>query len=606
MYDQYKKVVSRSMENKLVLGLSPFGHDCSYAVGDFQGNVLVHSELERDIRVKQAGASSLLYWLSDSRSEEFADRICHLSLVACPVSLKVHSILQKLLRNSSSIIEEDLDDSIDYLLRLSPLLELVVDVSYVKKRYLAMLRLCPVLYIFGHHRCHAAEAWGTCGRNRENSLIITFDGGGWDFDNKNMLKESHFSYTKVNSSSMGSTYFNWIKSFGLVYLETTSYLGFSVGPPQGSQEGSVMGLAAYGSALRTQSLFKNDYLWENTASTNPNRDKVLQARQELIKKINKLVLDKNNDAARADLAAGIQAEFELRFIRFVVKLLKEEQLSDQFKATPSILFSGGCSLNCAAIGKLIVLLRSMRQGNDIEVFVSPVPYDGGLSIGAFFLVLNEFRGVARQQAHSAFLGYSYSKMSIFNALAGFKLPYQEIDKKILVEELAKGKILSVFNSKSESGRRALCNRSIIADPRNKLIRDIINKKVKHRPLFRPFAPVILEEHVGQWFEVEVKSPYMSYAIPFLHSKKKEVPSVVHADGTGRLQTVRQEQNEWIYSLLVEWNMLTNCPILINTSFNDNEPIVETPSNAIACFLRTSIDYLVFPELGILVSRPTKD
>ena len=172
----------------------------------------------------------------------------------------------------------------------------------------------------------------------------------------------------------------------------------------------------------------------------------------------------------------------------------------------------------------------------------------------------------------------------------------------VVQLLNDQKIVAVFGGGSESGRRALGNRSILADPRNKDMKDTINKKVKHRQWFRPFAPSILREEVSNWFVKDVDSPYMSFVLKFKESVKDKVPAVVHFDDTARLQSVTENDNPWYYNFIKKWYNVSGVPILLNTSFNDREPICETPEHAINCFLGTDIDYLYFRDYNILISK----
>jgi len=167
------------------------------------------------------------------------------------------------------------------------------------------------------------------------------------------------------------------------------------------------------------------------------------------------------------------------------------------------------------------------------------------------------------------------------------------------------RIISVFGGGSESGRRALGNRSILADPTHTETKDIVNERVKHRQWFRPFAPSILRDYVKDWFVHDVDSPYMNIAMKFKEGMSKKVPAVVHFDDSARLQTVSKEDNEWYYNFIDKFRKRTGVPILLNTSFNDREPIVETPQHALDCFLRTNIDYLYFRDYGILVSKAWK-
>ena len=166
-------------------------------------------------------------------------------------------------------------------------------------------------------------------------------------------------------------------------------------------------------------------------------------------------------------------------------------------------------------------------------------------------------------------------------------------------------VISVFGGGSESGRRALGNRSILADPRSTNMKDIINDKVKHRQWFRPFAPSIMRDEVKNWFTHDVGSPYMSVALKFKDGMSKKVPAVVHNDDTARFQSVKEEDNKWYYNFIKKFKEKTGVPIVLNTSFNDREPIVETPEHAINCFLRTDIDYLYFRDAGILIKKIEK-
>lgn len=180
--------------------------------------------------------------------------------------------------------------------------------------------------------------------------------------------------------------------------------------------------------------------------------------------------------------------------------------------------------------------------------------------------------------------------------------YRECSDNEVLDMLEDQKIISVFGGGSESGRRALGNRSILADPRSPKMKDLINEKVKHRQWFRPFAPSIIREEVKNWFVRDIDSPYMSFCIKFKDEVKEKVPAVLHRDGTARLQTVTENDNPWYYNFIKSWGDRTGVPILLNTSFNDREPIVETPEHAINCFLRTNIDCLYFFDTNMLVQK----
>ena len=259
------------------------------------------------------------------------------------------------------------------------------------------------------------------------------------------------------------------------------------------------------------------------------------------------------------------------------------------------------------MGKLLDVF-SDRLDN---VYIPPVPYDGGLAIGAAQILWHEVLGNPRvkwEENFTPYLGEDWDKDHVISTLKEYddrvRVTKASVDD--LVNMLAEGKIVSVFNGGSESGRRALGNRSILADPRLDTMKDTINEKVKHRAWFRPFAPSILFDHVDEWFERNQESPYMQFVLKFKKEKQSLVPAVVHEDGTARLQTVRREDNEWYYDFLNRWHKKTGVPIILNTSFNDREPICENSKHAINCFLGTRIDNLFFPEHGLLITRKEGD
>ena len=219
-------------------------------------------------------------------------------------------------------------------------------------------------------------------------------------------------------------------------------------------------------------------------------------------------------------------------------------------------------------------------------------------------ILDNPRIYNNPQNKSSYLGYTYKKKDIDLVLEQHKdtIDIKKVDDDFVVDKMIDKHIISIFGGGSESGRRALGNRSIVADPRHAETKDIVNERVKHRQWFRPFAPSVMREHVTDWFEHDVDSPYMSVCLKFKEDMKDKVPAVLHFDGTARLQTVSEENNEWYYNFIKKFKDKTGVPIILNTSFNDREPIVETPEHAINCFLRTNIDYLYFRDYKLLISK----
>lgn len=268
--------------------------------------------------------------------------------------------------------------------------------------------------------------------------------------------------------------------------------------------------------------------------------------------------------------------------------------------TKYLALAGGVTLNSVAMGKLYA------KGYFEEIFITPTPHDGGLAIGSAQLLYHDvldYPKVKWNDNAPVYMGESWKDeiQETLNKYAG-RIKVDVMKDEQVIQHLADGKIVSIFNQGSESGRRALGNRSILADPRDPNMKDHVNERVKHRQSFRPFAPSILREEVTNWFKYDINSPYMGFVIPFKDEMKDQVPAVVHFDGTARLQTVTYNDNPWYYNFLKQWHAKSGVPILLNTSFNDREPICESPEHAINCFLGTNIDYLYFPELELLIKK----
>ena len=347
-----------------------------------------------------------------------------------------------------------------------------------------------------------------------------------------------------------------------------------------------MGMAALGDPNKYLPHFKGKL----TANLLENDNKGAIDFNYLNKEANKLEQNK------FDIAAALQQETEIVIKNLLSPLIEKYQ-------PKNLCLSGGVSLNCVAVGKMLDWFPG------INIFCDPIPYDAGLSLGSarylWHHILNNPRIYNNPKNRSPYLGCSYDKSTISQTLDKFnsKIEIQkDIDDNYVINELINKKIIAVFGGGSESGRRALGNRSILADPRHKETKDIVNKKVKHRQWFRPFAPSILREDVKDWFIYDVDSPYMSFALPFKGQKSKQVPAVTHFNNTARLQTVKEEDNKWYYNFIKKFKNKTGVPILLNTSFNDREPIVETPEHAIKCFLKTDLDYLYFRDYNILINK----
>tara|TARA_R100000388_G_scaffold84484_1_gene63530 strand:- start:1315 stop:2256 length:942 start_codon:yes stop_codon:yes gene_type:complete len=303
----------------------------------------------------------------------------------------------------------------------------------------------------------------------------------------------------------------------------------------------------------------------------------------------------DNEQESFDVSAGLQSATERITREILTKLIEKYDYKN-------ICLSGGVALNCVMTAKINEWFPEIEN-----VFVDAVPHDGGLAIGGARYLWHHILDNPRikwTDNSMPYLGQVYDIESIRQTIDKF---YDDIVLNVVKDEdvinlLDEQKIIAVFGGGSESGRRALGNRSIIADPRSNSMKDLINEKVKHRQWFRPFAPSILREEVSNWFVRDIDSPFMSFALKFRKDKKHLVPAVVHFDDTGRLQTVTQNDNEWYYNFIKKWQSVSGVPILLNTSFNDREPIVETPEHAIKCFLGTNIDGLYFYDHNIYIEK----
>jgi carbamoyltransferase len=292
-----------------------------------------------------------------------------------------------------------------------------------------------------------------------------------------------------------------------------------------------------------------------------------------------------------DIACSAQAVYE----RALFNLLG--RLHDLYK-TDALVLSGGCAFNSVANGK-IYTHTPFR-----ELFVQPAAGDAGGALGAALYSWHVRLGQPRAFVMKhAFFGPDFSDDQVDVALAGRRgelasagCRWKALDEHQLVQRvsdaISRGQVIGWFQGRMEWGPRALGNRSILADPRRQDIREVLNRKIKRRESFRPFAPAILREFVSEWFETDDRVPFMMKVFIIREEKRESIPAVTHVDGTGRLQTVEEDEHPLFHRLIEAFHEKTGVPMLLNTSFNENEPIVCDPDQAIDCFLRTKMDMLV--------------
>jgi len=290
-----------------------------------------------------------------------------------------------------------------------------------------------------------------------------------------------------------------------------------------------------------------------------------------------------------DIAASLQAVLEEAYFRLLNSLY-------QATGSKAVCLAGGVAFNCVANGKIF------DHTPFSEVYVQPAAGDAGLAVGAAYYVYHEILGHPRSFVMDhAYWGPQFTPGAIRQALAasaikGSDFSLQELANeeltRLAAEHIAAGKILGWFQGRAEWGPRALGNRSILADPRRAEMKQVLNRRIKHRESFRPFAPSILEEATARYFARSQSSPFMNLAYSVKPEQRRKIPAPTHVDGTGRLQTVSRSANPLYWALIRDFEKLTGVPVLLNTSFNDNEPIVLEPGEAIDCFSRTNMDVLV--------------
>ena len=409
-------------------------------------------------------------------------------------------------------------------------------------------------------------------------------------------------------------------SLGLYYTGVTQYLGFL----KFGDEYKVMGLAAYGEPENLET-FRDIVRFDANGNGNGFRlgldyfvhqrtgPEMSWAEADKTPTLGKLFseeMPRRLGPARApedaleqrhrNLAAALQARLEEVYLGMLRKLAERTGLK-------SVCVAGGVAFNCVANGKIFD--RTPFE----QIYVQPAAGDGGLSVGAAFYVWHQKLGKPRSFVMDhAYWGPEYSTAEIRSAIdaSGIarsgdvvaELPEEEVSRRAAAI-VAEGKIMGWFQGRAEWGPRALGNRSIVADPRRADMKEILNRRIKHREIFRPFAPSILAEATGEWFEKSYPSPFMTLAYAVRPEKRGQIPAPTHVDGTGRLQTVTREANPRYHSLISAFRKLTGVPVVLNTSFNDNEPIVCRPEEALDCFLRTKMDALVLGDFLISGGQP---
>ena len=585
-----------------ILGISSFFHDSAASL-IIDGEIIAAAQEERFSRIKHDESfpvNSINYVLGESKLELHQvdhivffekpflkfERLLETYLAFAPRGFKSFSLSMPIWLREKLFMKKFLFDKLKEL-----------DSKYLDINKISFSE---------HHYSHAASAYYPS--PFKEAIILTLDGvGEWATstvalgkgNNLKMLKEIYFPH-----------------SLGLLYSAFTYYTGFKVN----SGEYKLMGLAPYGNPkyknkildalidLKDDGSFKLNMKYFNYATgltmTNKNFSDLFGSP----------VRDPNNNKIEQfhmDIASSIQALTEEIVLRMVKALVKEYKIKN-------LCLAGGVALNCVVNGKI---LKNKLIEN---IWVQPAAGDAGGSLGAalayWYSELQKPRKNYKDQMKGSYLGPKFNDTEIKNKLDEFKANYKKLNTEELISltarELANKKTVGWFQGRMEFGPRALGGRSILGDPRSEEMQKQLNLKIKFRESFRPFAPSVLREDVNEWFEMNNDSPYMLlvsevkkdkqikmktdedklFGIEKLNIKRSSIPAVTHVDYSARIQTVHKETNLRYYNLIKEFKKNTNCPVLVNTSFNvRGEPIVCTIEDAYKCFMGTNLDILVIED-----------
>ncbi|MCC6690807.1 MAG: carbamoyltransferase, partial [Bacteroidia bacterium] len=446
-----------------------------------------------------------------------------------------------------------------------------------------------------HHRSHLASAFFAS--PFDEAALLSIDGFG------------DFTSTMIATGRGGKINIldevNYPHSCGIFYTAFTQYLGF----PNYGDEYKVMGLAPYGTPtfvnkLKDVIVFKDNGLFElNTKYFKHHTEGVSmswESGEPTIGPVFSKYMEEKFGKARAkgedltqfhkDLAASVQRITEELIVHILNHLQKRTGLTN-------LCIAGGVAQNSVANGKIL------SQTSFKQMYIPSAGHDAGTSMGSALYLYNHILDKPRiKPVYSAFTGSKFSNEEIELYLKEKNISYRKVEDELLYtivcDRLINAGVVGWFQGRAEFGPRALGHRSIIADPRRSDAKELLNSKIKRRESFRPFAPSILEEFVPEYFEYTDKVPFMEKVFPIKKEKHVTIPAVTHVDGTGRLQSVSKEVDNRYYSLIHTFYKKTGVPILLNTSFNENEPIVNTPAEALDCFLRTKMDMLVMENIVV--------
>ena len=570
-----------------ILGINAFHGDSSACLIK-DGVVVCATEEERIRRIKHwAGfpSEAIKFCLNDEGIT--IDMIDHITISRNP-KINLHKKILYILKNPLSILSA-LQRFINSrkVVSIKKELELIFEIPSNKIK--------AKIHNIEHHRSHIGSSFFAS--SFKNAAILSIDGFG-DFTSTMTALGSENKFKILNE-------INYPHSLGIFYTTVTQFLGF----PNYGDEYKVMGLAPYGKPKYLKELEKIIYITDNGS---------FKLNKKFFKHFNEGVqMDWNGGSCKIEslftkewenIFVGcrkVNEEIEQWHIDLACSVQRHTEkimfhiLNDLYEKTKceNLCISGGVAQNSVVNGKI---LENTPFKN---LYVPSAGNDAGTSIGSAMYLYNQILGNKRMpEITTSFFGYRTTNDKITKLLNSKNINFIKVKEenlyKIVVDKIISGGVIGWFQGRAEFGPRALGNRSIIVDPRRKDAKELLNNKIKRRESFRPFAPSILKEYISDYFIQSSYVPFMEKVYEIKKNKHNEIPAVTHVDGTGRLQSVDSKVSPKYYNLINEFYKRTGTPILLNTSFNENEPIVNKPEDALDCFLRTEMDMLVLENIII--------
>src|SRR5438552_8523526 len=568
-----------------ILGLNAYHGDAAAALV-LDGRLVAAAEEERFNRVKHCAgfpSASARWCLEDAGLR--LDDLDHVAVSRDPRANLGRKLLRTIRHGASA----------RYLkARLQNAAE-IRDVGSALAEALGVEKLGAQVHNVEHHQAHVASAFFVS--PFEDAAILSLDGFG-DFAST-MLAEGHGNNFDVLERVI------YPHSLGIFSTAITQWLGC----PHYGDEGKVMGLAPYGRARYVEKLRELvkldgplfelglDYFTHDKEGVDMNWDSgsptIGRIYSDRLVELFGAAREEDGELTELynDVAASLQAMLEEAYLHLAETLWEKTRI-------PNLCLAGGVALNAVANGRIL------PETQFEELYIQPAAGDSGTAVGAAYHVWNQELGQPRGFVmEHAYTGPEFGDDEICAALEEAGLSAERLDDDALyaavAEHIAEGDVVGWFQGRMEFGPRALGHRSIVADPRSETMKDVLNARIKHREPFRPFAPSILAERTGEWFEQDYPSPFMVLVYKTASDKRDRIPAVNHVDDTGRVQSVESHVSPRYYRLISEFEKRTGVPVLLNTSFNENEPIVMTPRDAVDTFTKTKMDVLA---LGNYVVR----